>query len=121
MPFRSQIEIAYLIPPRYTHTLNRHFTHPHIAEYHLPSLSGIMAASTKTLDIPLHVKYIQDLGKSSDELMYHLTSHIRLNAIYWGLTALCLMGHKDVLNREEMVDFVMSCWDDEAGTFPSSF
>ncbi|KAG5645683.1 hypothetical protein DXG03_005521 [Asterophora parasitica] len=27
------------------------------------------------------------------------------------------MGHKDALDREEMIDFVMSCWDDEAGAF----
>jgi geranylgeranyl transferase type-2 subunit beta len=27
------------------------------------------------------------------------------------------MGHKDALDRDEMVDFVMSCWDDEAGLF----
>lgn len=47
--------------------------------------------------------------------MYHLTAHLRLNAIYWGLTALCIMRHKDALDRAEMVDFVLSCWDDEAG------
>ena len=49
--------------------------------------------------------------------MYHLTAHLRLNAIYWGLTALCTMKRKDALDREEMIDFVMSCWDDEAGLF----
>ena len=38
-----------------------------------------------------------------------------MNAIYWGLTALCVMGHKDALDRDETVEFVMSCWDDEAG------
>ena len=47
--------------------------------------------------------------------MYHLTVHLRMNAIYWGLTALCIMKHKDALDREEMIAFVMSCWDDEAG------
>jgi hypothetical protein len=26
------------------------------------------------------------------------------------------MGRKDALPRDEMVDYVMSCWDDEAGT-----
>lgn len=67
------------------------------------------------LDIPLHVQYIQNLGESDDELMYHLTSHLRLNAVYWGLTALYVMGHKDALNRDEMIEFVMSCWDEEAG------
>ncbi|KAI0361986.1 rab geranylgeranyltransferase [Trametes cingulata] len=70
-----------------------------------------------TLDIPLHVKYIQALGENKDDLVYHLTAHLRMNAIYWGLTALCVMNHKNALNREEMIDFVMSCWDDEAGAF----
>lgn len=74
-------------------------------------------AMATTLNTSLHVKYIQDLGKSDDELVYHLTSHLRLNAIYWGLMALCIMGHKDALDRDEMIEFVMSCWDDEAGTF----
>ncbi|KAF8627902.1 hypothetical protein AX15_004180 [Amanita polypyramis BW_CC] len=27
------------------------------------------------------------------------------------------MGHQNALNREEMIDFVMSCWDEEAGGF----
>lgn len=89
------------------------------------------------LNIPLHVKYIQDLGtvspralwrskqcarythsqssQNKDDLTYHLTAHLRMNAIYWGLTALCVMKHKDALDREEMIAFVMSCWDDEAG------
>lgn len=44
-----------------------------------------------------------------------MTAHLRLNGIYWGLTALCIMGHQDALPREEMVEFVMSCWDEEAG------
>jgi geranylgeranyl transferase type-2 subunit beta len=25
------------------------------------------------------------------------------------------MDRKDALDREEMIEFVMSCWDDEAG------
>ncbi|GLB41013.1 putative terpenoid cyclases protein prenyltransferase [Lyophyllum shimeji] len=69
------------------------------------------------LAIPLHVQYIKSLGENKDDLTYHLTTHLRLNAVYWGLTALCIMGHKDALDRDEMIDFVMSCWDDEAGAF----
>lgn len=40
-----------------------------------------------------------------------------MNGIYWGLTALCIMGHQDALDRDQMITFVMSCWDDEAGLF----
>ncbi|KAJ3478411.1 hypothetical protein NLI96_g9774 [Meripilus lineatus] len=74
-------------------------------------------ATLPRLNIPLHVKYIQSLGENKDDLVYHLTAHLRMNAIYWGLTALCVMDHKDALNRDEMIEFVMSCWDEEAGGF----
>jgi len=40
-----------------------------------------------------------------------------MNAIYWGLTALCIMKKKDALDRDEMIQFVMDCWDDEAGEY----
>jgi len=93
-------------------------------------------SSQSQLLIPLHVSYIKNLGEartvipssiefliltnlsipqSKDYLAYHLTAHLRMNAVYWGLTALCVMGHKDALDRDETVEFVMSCWDDEAG------
>nr|GAT53967.1 Rab geranylgeranyltransferase [Mycena chlorophos] len=65
----------------------------------------------------LHVAYIQNLGKSTDDLMYHLTAHLRLNAIYWGLTALSIMGKPDALDKDDVIKFVLSCWDDEAAGF----
>jgi geranylgeranyl transferase type-2 subunit beta len=42
-------------------------------------------------------------------LEYWLTEHLRLNGIYWGLTALHLMGHPEALPRDEMIKFVLSC------------
>ncbi|ODN95776.1 geranylgeranyl transferase type-2 subunit beta [Cryptococcus wingfieldii CBS 7118] len=74
------------------------------------------SASIPPLNIPLHVKYIQDLDKKQD-LAYHLTSHLRLNGIYWGLTALYIMGQPEALDREGVIQYVLSCWDDKAGTF----
>ncbi len=92
-----------------------------------------------TLLTDLHVKYIQNLGKvrnslrkttycslrwsqNKDDLTYHMTAHLRMNAVYWGVTALCIMKHKDALDAEETIEYVMSCWDEEAGTprLPSS-
>ncbi|KJA24695.1 hypothetical protein HYPSUDRAFT_76304 [Hypholoma sublateritium FD-334 SS-4] len=65
----------------------------------------------------LHVSYIQKLGESKSDLAYHLSSHLRLNAVYWGFTALNILGRPEALDRDEMIAFVMSCWDDEAGAF----
>lgn len=47
--------------------------------------------------------------------MYHLTSHLRLNAVYWGLTAVTIMKHPDALDRTDLIDFVMKCWDQKTG------
>ena len=44
-----------------------------------------------------------------------MTAHLRMNAVFWGLTALCIMKHEDALDAEETIEYVMSCWDDEAG------
>jgi prenyltransferase beta subunit len=38
-----------------------------------------------------------------------------MNAVYWGLTTLCIMNHKEALDPEETITYVMSCWDEEAG------
>lgn len=59
--------------------------------------------------------------QSKDDLTYHLTSHLRLNAVYWGFTALYILDKPDALDREEMIEFVMSCWDEGAGKRKSFF
>ncbi|KAM0270453.1 hypothetical protein ACHAQH_009410 [Verticillium albo-atrum] len=61
------------------------------------------------LVIPAHVKYIQSLDTKRDEYDYWLTEHLRLNGVYWGLTALHLLGHPDALPRSDTIDFVLSC------------
>tara|TARA_R110002003_G_scaffold97_28_gene7962 strand:- start:3891 stop:4349 length:459 start_codon:yes stop_codon:yes gene_type:complete len=50
-----------------------------------------------------------------DELEYWLTEHLRLNGLYWGLTALHLLGHADALPRGEILDFVFSCLHESGG------
>jgi geranylgeranyl transferase type-2 subunit beta len=67
------------------------------------------------LAIEPHVKYIQSLDSRKDELEYWLTEHLRLNGLYWGLTALHLMNRPDALPRDETIDFVLSCQTENGG------
>jgi geranylgeranyl transferase type-2 subunit beta len=53
--------------------------------------------------------------------MYHLTSHLRLNAVYWGLTAVTIMKHPDALDRTDLIGFVMKCWDEKTGAHSTSY
>jgi geranylgeranyl transferase type-2 subunit beta len=48
-------------------------------------------------------------------LEYWLTEHLRLNGVYWGLTALHLLGQPDALPREEVIEFVLSCQSENGG------
>jgi hypothetical protein len=52
-------------------------------------------------------------SQKKDELEYWLTEHLRLNGVYWGLTATCLLGCPQTLNREEMIRYVQSCQTEE--------
>jgi len=62
-----------------------------------------------------HVKYIQSLDTKKDEYEYWLTEHLRLNGLYWGLTALHLLSHPEALPRDETIDFVLSCQHENGG------
>jgi hypothetical protein len=40
---------------------------------------------------------------------------LRLNGLYWGLTALHLLGHPEALPRGELLEFVFSCLHEDGG------
>ncbi|EFE42043.1 Rab geranylgeranyltransferase, beta subunit [Trichophyton verrucosum HKI 0517] len=62
-----------------------------------------------------HVDYIKSLDTRRDELEYWLTEHLRLNGVYWGLTALHILGHPDALPRDKTIEFVLSCQREDGG------
>jgi geranylgeranyl transferase type-2 subunit beta len=67
------------------------------------------------LHIDLHVKYIQSLNTKQDDLEYWLTEHLRLQGIYWGITALDLMGRIEALPRDELIKYVVACQHESGG------
>ena len=44
-----------------------------------------------------------------------MTEHLRLNGVYWGLTALHLLGHPDALPRDKTIEFVLACQNKDSG------
>lgn len=63
-----------------------------------------------------HVQFTLDQS-SNRSYEYWLSEHLRLNGLYWGVTALVTMKKLDKLPQQEVIDFVMSCWDDKSGGF----
>lgn len=56
-----------------------------------------------------HSKYIHNLTHSDESLEYCKSEHLRLNAVYWSLTALDLMGKRDILDKKDTLEFIASC------------
>lgn len=68
------------------------------------------------MDIETHVNYLKNLNQP-DELQYWLSAHLRLNGIYWALTALHILDSPQTLDSEEILKFTLSCYDPQSGGF----
>jgi geranylgeranyl transferase type-2 subunit beta len=44
-----------------------------------------------------------------------MTEYLRMNGMYWGLTAMALAGQLDRMDREEVIAFVKSCQTESGG------
>lgn len=62
-----------------------------------------------------HIEYIKSLDENKDSLRYSMTAHLRMSGLYWGLTALHMLGAPDALEREAVVEFVLSCLHADGG------
>ena len=80
-------------------------------------MTGVLDTSPREVSLAAdnHVKYIQSLDTKKDDYNYWLTEHLRLNGVYWGLTALHLLGQPEALPRSDTIDFVLSCQHESGG------
>ena len=49
-----------------------------------------------------------------------MTEYLRMSGIYWGLTAIELIGNLERMNRQEVLDFIKVCQDDSGGISAST-
>ena len=61
------------------------------------------------------MRVVQSLFRYLQE--YCTTEFLRVSGVYWGLTAMDLMGQLDRMNRSEVIDFVKSCQHPALGGF----
>jgi geranylgeranyl transferase type-2 subunit beta len=70
------------------------------------------------LYIQKHIDYIKSLEtQNKSSLMAVYSAHLRLNAIYWGTTALYLMNAIDQVDRKTIIQSVMECYHPKVGGF----
>ena len=65
-----------------------------------------------------HVQYIVE-QESHRSFEYWLSEHLRMNGLYWGVTALITMNELSALAQQDVIDYIMLCWDDKTGAFGS--
>jgi hypothetical protein len=51
---------------------------------------------------------------------YCMTEYLRMSGIYWGLTAIELIGNLERMNKQEVLDFIKVCQDDSGGISAST-
>ncbi|KAI3991027.1 hypothetical protein MKX01_016568, partial [Papaver californicum] len=62
-----------------------------------------------------HVQYIISIEKKKDSYEAVLMEHLRMSGAYWGLTTLDLLGKLGVVDRDEIVSWVMQCQHESGG------
>lgn len=67
-----------------------------------------------------HIEYIKNLFRNPVYVEHWMAEHLKMNALYWGLSALFLMGRPDEFDKEEVVQFILQCYDDRWGAFGSA-
>ncbi|KAF9025759.1 hypothetical protein BGZ52_008647 [Haplosporangium bisporale] len=78
-------------------------------------MSQSPAPSSSELLLDQHVKYIKELDTKKNDLEYWLTEHLRVNGLYWGTTALHLLGHPEALDQDQIVEYLVKCQHDNGG------
>ena len=62
-----------------------------------------------TLLRDLHRGFVKRVSEDADAFEFVVSEHLRMSGVYWGCSALALLGALDDLDRTYIVDFVLSC------------
>jgi len=80
----------------------------------------IPAEAPDELLLEKHVNFISTYGKNkATEYDFEVSEFLRINGLYWALTALDIMDAKDSMSegRDDVMKFVLSCYHPEVGGF----
>ncbi|KAI9293245.1 terpenoid cyclases/Protein prenyltransferase [Neoconidiobolus thromboides FSU 785] len=70
--------------------------------------------------IEKHISFLKELNDKKDTLEYWHSEHLKLSAIYWSVTALYLLDSLDTYDKEDVIKFVLECYNEEDGGFGGS-
>lgn len=53
--------------------------------------------------------------QNKESFEFHATEHFRMSGVYWGLTAMHLLGRLDVMDKDTILAWVLSCQREDGG------
>jgi prenyltransferase beta subunit len=56
-----------------------------------------------------HKKFILSLDDHKDSFEYHVMEHLRMSGVYWGCTAMYLLGELDGMKGDEIIEWIKKC------------
>jgi prenyltransferase beta subunit len=65
-----------------------------------------------------HADFIAKYGSDPDDYEYAMSEFLRMNGIYWGVTAMDLMGRLSAMDRPGIVQFLRDCQTPAGGFRP---
>lgn len=67
------------------------------------------------VNLSKHATFLASYGTNKDDYEFCMTEYLRMNGIYWSLTAMDLMGKLDVMDRNDIIKFIQQCQHDNGG------
>ena len=72
-------------------------------------------APTEQLLVDLHAKFVLKLDERKDTFEHWTMQHLRVSGIYWGAGAMHVLSRLDMMPRDEVVEFALSCRNADGG------
>lgn len=66
-----------------------------------------------------HIEFIANYGQGETYYEYVMAEFLRINGVYWGLTAMDVMGAVDRMDRTEILTFLKDCHHPSGGYRPA--
>ena len=93
-------------------------------KFSLAAMASVMRKDVKIPDnapteflLQQHSDFIKKYGDEKEEYDYVMSEFLRINGVYWSLTAMDLMKHRDRLDKAEIMPYVHSCYNASIGGF----
>mmetsp|Transcript_614 Transcript_614/g.1877 ORF Transcript_614/g.1877 Transcript_614/m.1877 type:complete len:351 (+) Transcript_614:40-1092(+) len=63
----------------------------------------------KSLLVEKHAAYVKRVSEDTESYEFAVSEHLRMSGVYWGLSAMYLLGAMDRMDLKAIGDFVVSC------------